>query len=664
MFSTHSWPTLGTSTLVFLALASGCSTEPEPDCRDGYARDNQGRCQIVETGTNSDDVSTGPNTPPTAPAVSITPEAPRELGLPLVCQVYAQSVDTDGDEVSYSVSWTLNGEKFGGNTTTNWPGDTIPSEELNEGDEWSCTATPHDGRESGPVGADAVQVDEGFQGWEDKNISLSDADYIITGEETGRSMGSAIAAAGDIDQDGKTDFLVGDYWWEHPEMGLNAGKVYLFLGADLGANKHISASDAAYAFEGEFGQREDDPDCDPDYPDERCGGDWVGHSVGGGMDGDGDGIDDLLICAYRSDDGGYDRGKAAFFSGGHLGQRGVKSVGEADVSIFGEQAGDALGHSVNWGGDVDGDGIADLVTGSHIHSPAAGMSAGRTYLILSGKLDQGDDLHLPDDADYIWDGEDPEDQGGKRNVYAGDIDGDGMADIATVALRNQDNGTGDDLTGERVGSGKFYIIMSSDINATPSGTVMSVGDVAMAWMGETGGDALGYGVDSMGDFDGDGLDDISAGSFGNSENGIYAGKSYVITAADMPTQAVRSVAEASYNFIGEDHNDWSGMAVGPAGDMDRDGLTDLVIGAMGHSRPGVEQAGRSYLFYAKNVEAGSHDVTDADHIFDGEGAWDQAGYRTSGPGDLNGDGMPDLLIGAWQGDSPGQPGKLYVMLSP
>ena len=46
-------------------------------------------------------------------------------------------------------------------------------------------------------------------------------------------------------------------------------------------------------------------------------------------------------------------------------------------------------------------------------------------------------------------------------MYAGDIDGDGMADIATVALRNQDNGTGDDFTGERAGSGKFYIIMSS-----------------------------------------------------------------------------------------------------------------------------------------------------------------------------------------------------------
>ena len=651
--------------LLLSLLGMGCAGDEAVECREGYALDSQGRCQVVDSDGEIGNDGVGANTPPTAPAVSIVPEAPRALGLPLICSISSPSVDTNGDAISYTVTWMRNGQKYGDTLSTHWPGDTVSSSDLVEGDEWTCAVTPNDGQAIGPSGDAQVAIDEGFLGWSEKHISLSDADYIITGEETGRSMGSAIASAGDIDQDGKTDFLVGDYWWEHPEMGLNAGKVYLFLGADLGAGQHISASDAAFAFEGEYGQREDDPDCDPDYPDERCGGDWVGHSVGGGMDGDGDGIDDILICAYRSDDGGYDRGKAAFFSGGSLGQRGVKSVGEADTFIFGEQAGDALGHSVNWGGDVDGDGIADLVTGSHIHSPASsGMSAGRTYLVLSGKLDLGEDLHFPDDADYIWDGEDAEDQGGKRNVYAGDIDGDGMADIATVALRNQDNGTGDDFTGERAGSGKFYIIMSSDINATPPGTVMNVGDVAMAWMGETGGDALGYGVDSMGDFDGDGLDDISAGSFGNSENGIYAGKSYVITGADMPTQAVRSVAEASYNFIGEADNDWSGMAVGPAGDMDRDGLDDLIIGAMGHSRPGREQTGRSYLFYAGNVEPGSHDVTDADHIFEGEGAWDQSGYRTAGPGDINGDGMPDLLIGAWQGDSPGQPGKLYVMLNP
>jgi len=330
--------------------------------------------------------------------------------------------------------------------------------------------------------------------------------------------------------------------------------------------------------------------------------------------------------------------------------------------IFGETELDSMGHSVNWAGDVDGDGISDLVTGSNTHS-TSGYSAGRTYLMLSGKLVRGEDLHFPEAADYMWDGEDADDQGGKRNVHAGDIDGDGLADIATVALRNQDNGVGVEVDSERRGSGKFYIILSSDINATPPGTVMSVDDAALAWMGENGGDAMGYGVDSMGDFDGDGLDDLSAGSFGNSENGNAAGKSYVITGADMPSDGTRDLADASYSFVGEAENDWSGLDVGPAGDIDRDGFNDVTIGGMGYSKPGQEMIGRAYLFYSQNTEAGTHALSDADQIFEGEQPWDQAGYRSMGPGDINGDGMPDLLVGAWQGDST-EPGKVYVLLNP
>ena len=606
-----------------------------------------------------------PNTVPTAPALTLRPLAPREHGLPLVCGIESESIDTDGDAVSYGFTWTQNGAAAAISSTTQLPGDTVPSAQLFEGDEWTCSVTPSDGVADGPSNTATTTIGSGFGGWDEQVISLSEADYIITGEAAGRAMGATAASAGDLDQDGKTDFIVGDYWWVRSETGLNAGKVYVFLGADLGASPYISAADAAWTFEGASGRVENDPDCDPDEMSERCGGDWVGHSLAGGMDGDGDGVEDLLVCAYRSDEGGYDRGHVAFFSGAHLGERGTRSVADADVKIFGEVEGDRMGHSVNWAGDVDGDGVADLVTGSHLHSPSSDLpSAGRTYLMLSGNLNRGDDLYLPDAADYMWDGEDPEDEGGKRNVYAGDLDGDGMADIATAALRNQDNGVGDDITGERRGSGKFYILLSGDIHATPPGTIVNVADVGMAWMGETGGDALGYGVESLGDFDGDGLDDLSAGSFGNSENGIYAGKSYVITGADMPSQATRSVADASYNFIGEADNDWSRMDVGPAGDMDRDGLTDLIIGAMGHSRSDTEQVGRVYLFYAKSVAPGSHSVAEADHIFDGENAWDQAGYRNAAAGDVNGDGMPDLLISAWQGDSPGQPGKLYVMLNP
>ena len=127
----------------------------------------------------------------------------------------------------------------------------------------------------------------------------------------------------------------------------------------------------------------------------------------------------------------------------------------------------------------------------------------------------------------------------------------------------------------------------------------------------------------------------------------------------------RDLVEASYGFVGEARNNWSGLGVSPAGDMDLDGRADLAIGSMGYSSGDKEMVGRSYLFFAQNTAPGTHQVTDADHIFEGERAWDGAGYRTRSAGDINGDGMADLLVSAWQGDAPdGSPGRVYVMLNP
>ena len=644
--------------LMTSSLFMGCGGD-EANCKDGYALDSQGRCQVVD-----EETSAGTNTAPTAPGVALSPASPREQGDPLVCRVSSESIDVDGDPVSYSIAWTQNAVAVDADQSDTHAGDTISGARLVLGDEWACTVTPSDGTTDGPTGSASATVGSGFTGWGEQKVSLSEADYVLVGEEAGGCLGGAMASAGDLDDDGKMDFIVGDFWWDNPETGVDAGKAYVFLGADLGATRQISIADAAWQFEGETGRLEDDPDCSGELEDSHiCGGDWVGHSVSGGMDGDGDGIDDLLIVGYKSDVGGFNRGKIAFFSGGLLGEHGTRSFADAELMLYGEVAGDSMGHSVDWAGDVDGDGIADIVTGAHGHS-TTGETSGRTYLILSGKLSDNDELTFPDAADYIWDGEEAGDESGKRNVYVGDIDGDGLADIATVSLLNQENGSGDSATGERRGSGKFYIMLSSDINAIPPGTVMSADDAAYAWVGEEGGDALGYGVDAMGDFDGDGLDDVCAGSRGNGTNADAAGKSYVISATDMPSLGTRDMGEASYGFLGEGQDDWSGMAVSPAGDMDRDGLPDLTIGAMGHSTEDKELVGRGYLFYAQNTEPGVHELSDADHIFEGEYAWDGAGYRTMGAGDLNGDGLPDMLMSAWQGDVPDQPGKVYVLLNP
>ena len=652
-------PRIEAPIIALLASAlTGCD-EGSPTCKEGYALDSEGRCQVV---SDDDD---GTNTAPTAPSLQLQPEAPRAQSSDLVCVIASESVDVDGDDVTYTFSWTVDGVPFSDATATSYSGDTVPQAMLDAGSQWECAVTPTDGMADGPTASASVTVGEGYRGWDEQSISLSDADYTLVGEDGGGCFGASMAPAGDLDHDGKMDIIVGDYWWDHPDEGIDAGKAYVFLGADLGAGGQISASDAAWAFEAEFGRLEDDPDCEDSADEfERCGGDWVAHSVGGGMDGDGDGTADLLVSAYKSDHGAYDRGKVVFYSGANLGSRGTRSIGDADVQVFGETESDSMGHSVSWAGDVDGDGISELVTGSDRHS-GTGFSAGRTYLVMSGKLSSGTDLQFPDDADYMWDGEVEDDQSAKRNVHVGDIDGDGMADIATVSIKNQSNGIGSNPLGERRGSGKFYILMSSDINATPRGTLMNVADASMAWMGEEGGDAMGYGVDLVGDFDGDGRDDLCAGSFGHSANGDASGKSYIITGADMPTPAVRVLSEASYGFVGEAENNWSGLAVSPAGDIDRDGRADLAIGSMGYSSSDKEMVGRSYLFFSQTTEPGTHQVTDADHIFEGERAWDGAGYRTRGPGDINGDGLDDLLVSAWQGDAPDEsPGRVYIMLNP
>ena len=422
---------------MLLALPMAACDDGEINCKDGYALDNEGRCQLVAGGDGD-----GTNTAPTAPSLSLQPDAPRAQSTALVCLIASESVDIDGDDVTYTFAWTVDGEAFDGSSDTTRAGDTIPSVQLSAGAAWTCTVTPDDGKTSGPAATASATVGEGYVGWDEQQLSLSD---------------------------GKMDIIIGDYWWDHPDEGIDAGKAYVFLGADLGAGGQISASDAAWAFEAEYGRLDDDPDCTDTMDEfERCGGDWVAHSVGGGMDGDGDGTADLLVSAYKSDYGAYDRGKVVFFSGANLGPRGVRSIGDADVQIFGEVESDSMGHSVNWAGDIDGDGVSELVSGSDRHS-GTGFSAGRTYLVMSGKLSSGTDLQFPDDADYMWDGEIEDDQSAKRNVHVGDIDGDGMADIATVSIKNPSNGIGSNTLAARRGSGKFDILMRSDITAPPRG---------------------------------------------------------------------------------------------------------------------------------------------------------------------------------------------------
>lgn len=638
--------------------ALGC--EPEiRDCMDGYARSQQGPCMPI-----ADDSDATFNTPPTAPSLAIVPAEPRPLGSDLVCIIQTPSIDTDGDSVAYTVSWSQNGTAVHSDATTHRTADTIDAIRLTEGDKWTCTVTPSDGEDRGPLAESTVTVGSDPSLWDSDTLSMSDADLTLMGESDGESAGSMLAPAGDIDGDGRMDFVVGDTWWNHDSTGAMAGKAYVVLGNQLEGHRSLSLSDAAWSIEGEQGALSDDPDCSTSSEEvvTRCGGDWAGHSASGGMDGDGDGVPDLLISAYRSDERGVNRGKFGFFSGAHLGDRGRKSFGSATLQIHGEFDGDKLGHSVKWAGDVDGDGLAEALTGSAYHS-AGGERAGRAYLLPASELALQGSVGIDELNAIAWDGEEPQDRLGQLTEPLGDIDGDGLADFSFTSLRSQSNGVG---VGELEfrGSGIIYIVLGADAVEMEPGSLQSVADAHAAWMGERGGDAAGAGA-MVGDLDGDGLSDLGVGAYGHSDGGREAGKIYVVSSGQLETSGRHTLADAAYRFTGNSTHAWAGKSLSSAGDMDRDGRADVVVGAMGFEPNGAELAGRTYLVLSSSTAEGAHDLDDADYIFDGATAWDSAGSAVLGPGDINGDGLPDLVFGAWQGDAAdGANGRIYVFLNP
>ena len=171
---------------------------PECGLHDGH--DQNERCRpIIETAGDS------LNTPPTAPALRIQPTHPRPFGSDLRCEIESPSIDTDGDAVAYTVSWTRNGSPFDADASTHLKADTVLAKHLREGDDWACPVAPTDGTATGPVATSTVTVGIEPQLWGQTDLSMDDADFTLTGEASGESAGSMLASAGDIDGDGRMD---------------------------------------------------------------------------------------------------------------------------------------------------------------------------------------------------------------------------------------------------------------------------------------------------------------------------------------------------------------------------------------------------------------------------------------------------------------------------
>lgn len=340
--------------------------------------------------------------------------------------------------------------------------------------------------------------------------------YVFTGEAANDYFGKSVSGAGDVNNDGYDDLIVGASG--NDAGGNTAGRAYVYSGQTGGL---------LYTFTGvaEFDQ--------------------FGFSVSGAGDVDNDGYADLIVGAYRNDAGGSEAGRVYVYSG----QTGLL------LHIFtGEVAGDKFGTTVSGAGDVDNDGYADLIVGASYNDAGGGL-AGRAY-VYSGQT--GTLLHT-------FTGEAELNRFGNSVSGAGDVDNDGYADLIIGAFKNGAGGSE---------AGRAYVYSGQ------------TGVLLYTFTGEAAADFFGYSVSGAGDVNNDGYADLVVGAYQNDAAVTDAGRTYVYSGQ---TGALLCI------FDGEAEGDNLGRSVSGAGDVDNDGYADLVFGAF-RNDAGGSNAGRAYVY--------------------------------------------------------------------
>ncbi len=331
-------------------------------------------------------------------------------------------------------------------------------------------------------------------------------------------------------------------------------------------------------------------------------GDRVGGSVSDAGDFNGDSIDDVIIGAvYVDPNGNVTAGSSYVVFGNDTGFSGVFNLidinGTNGMAINGVNEGDRSSSSVSFAGDVNGDGIDDLIIGAYYADPGGNNLAGTSYIVFgsSSSLPSSFNLSTLDGTNgVVINGVNAYDISGFAVSAAGDINGDGIDDLVIGARGARPNGNNEE--------GSSYVLFGIDTPLFPNPINASSldGEIGFAVHGENAFDALGSSVSAAGDVNADGLDDIIIGAQGAEGSGascvIYGQQSDVFTNPISPSDLN---GENGFVIRGVANNDRAGVSVGAAGDLNADGIADLMIGANLADPGGVDNAGVSYVLFGR-----------------------------------------------------------------
>lgn len=306
-------------------------------------------------------------------------------------------------------------------------------------------------------------------------------------------------------------------------------------------------------------------------------GDWYGYGVCAAGDIDQDGYADYAIGAAGDGSFGYSNYGVVYVRSGRTGYVIRTYLGDGNYTGF--------GNAIQNAGDVDGDGVKDLIIGASSAGPVAAGSA----FVYSGAT--GAEL-------YRFDGLDAGDGFGRAVNSAGDVDGDGVVDLVIGAP----------FAGN--GEGRVYVYSGAT-------------GIKLRTLWHFGAAGFGQEVCGAGDIDGDGLDDLVISSPGAEVGGVMGVGSvfaYSVTTGNLITQV-----------DGQTQSGWLGWAIGHCGDIDNDGLADIMftIPNEGH---GIGRIVSSATGAVLSEVIGSLP-------FGGTGS------SIDFSGDINGDGTNDFILG-------------------
>ncbi|MGQ9572898.1 MAG: hypothetical protein ACUVV3_06910 [Dehalococcoidia bacterium] len=381
----------------------------------------------------------------------------------------------------------------------------------------------------------------------------------------------------------------------------------------------------------------------------------------------GDGHHDLIVGAPAADgpnDSKPDCGEVYVIFGPPASRQTIDiAAAQQDVTLFGADSGDSFGFALATG-DVNNDGIDDLLVGALLADGPNGErpNAGEAYVIFgSPTLPPAIDIALGE-QDLTFFGAEADDRLGVA-LASGDANGDGVQDILLGAF------LADGPQNARYQGGEAYLVFGAPSLA--GARDMAQGEYDLALIAANADDQLGHDV-AMGDLNNDGIDDLIVAAFradgpGNArEDG---GEVYVVFGSPSLNGALDFASTSpDITVTAADKQDDLGAAVA-SGDVNGDGIDDLLIGAPradgpDNARPG---AGEAYVVFGSPSLAGSFDIAlGQQHVtIVGADPGDRLGASLAS-GDLDGDGLQDIILGAEEGDGPDNArqdvGEVYVVL--